>query len=58
MTTAAMDGFRQRFSSGVPFPHLQVLDFVSDSAFLRQVQSELLANEFAVKVRAIRLCGG
>jgi hypothetical protein len=39
-----------RFSTGTPFPHLQVLDFVSSSEFLREVQAELVAGEFAEKV--------
>ncbi len=45
-----------RFASGLPFPHLQVLDWVSSSAFLREVQAELTAGEFVEKVRPCRMC--
>jgi hypothetical protein len=45
-----------RFASGLPFPHLQVLEWVSSSAFLREVQAELTAGEFVEKVRPCRMC--
>ncbi len=42
-----------RFAAGSPYPHLQVLDFVSSADFLREVQAELVGAEFVDKVRCL-----
>lgn len=49
--TAAISEYKAAFASAAPFPHLRLRDFFKDPSFLEALKTELLALDFAEKVK-------